>query len=533
MIRTFALVFGLCTAIMFGSPYPQTVLSNGRSVITVYLPDAKEGYYRSSRFVSASMMRASFGGTEFFADYRSPHDPLRQDAASGCAEEFSIPLGFDEASAGGSFLKIGVGVLTRPDAKPYDFGREYATRDAGTWTTGAGAMWSESTHTASHGGYAYQYRRRITAASSGFIVEHAFTNTGTRPIVSSHYAHNFISMNGKPIGAGYSVNCNFYLMTGNKQPSLTAFGASDIRFLRPFTSNESFGAYPAGLLTNSIDAAVSMTGESGIIIRPRYPVQKTFFFAVSNAFCPEFFYALNCAPGAGVSWSTLYEFTKGRIGFKPDAIALNSKRGIRSISIDGKDLGEYTPDKRNYRIVKFSGDTAKPRVAALATRASDTVRISQASVPGIASIAFRSGTLSADYAIEFKRSALASVRASTAGANPAVNTLDGDLETSWSGEGDQWIAFDLGAARKLTGIGIAWRAGDKRKYRYAVAVSQDNSAWKTVYAGESSGRTNDIESVLFPAAVGRYVRIDGQGNNLNRWNNITETIFITEDGVLQ
>ncbi len=529
------LVFAVCALSAFGDAYPHAVLSNGRSSVIVYHPDATNGYYRSSRFVSASMMRASYGGVNCFSDYRVPHDPLRQDAASGCAEEFSMPIGFENAAAGGPFLKVGVGVLTRPDGKPYDFSREYAVRDAGRWTVQSGPMWSESVHEAAFDGYAYRYRRRITLSNYGFIVEHALSNAGKKTIVSSHYAHNFFSINGKPIGPGYAVNCNFYLMTGNKQPLLTAFGASDIRFLRAFGSNESFGAYPAGLVSNCIDAAVcvSLQDAGGIIIRPRYPVQKTFFFAVSNAFCPEFFYSLNCAPGSNASWSTRYEFTKGRTPFRNDVIERNSKRGIRSISIDGKEFGEYTPDKRMYRIVKFSGDNARPRVSAAATRTLDAVRITQAAVPGTALIVFRSGTVSAEYAIAFKRSSLAAVNASTAGANPPVNTLDGDLETSWSGEGEQWISFDLGAARKLTGIGIAWRAGDKRRYRYSVAVSPDNSAWKSVYSGESTGRTNDIETALFPASVGRYVRIDGQGNNLNRWNNITETIFITDEGVVQ
>ena len=45
----------------------------------------------------------------------------------GLCNEFGItrPIGFDDAAPGETFPKIGVGLLRRPDAEAYSFGRDY------------------------------------------------------------------------------------------------------------------------------------------------------------------------------------------------------------------------------------------------------------------------------------------------------------------------------------------------------------------------------------------------------------------------
>ncbi len=54
-------------------------------------------------------------------------------AITGPVEEFTA-LGYDEAKAGGTFLKIGVGVLRKPDDAPYSGYRLYEIVDGGKWS---------------------------------------------------------------------------------------------------------------------------------------------------------------------------------------------------------------------------------------------------------------------------------------------------------------------------------------------------------------------------------------------------------------
>lgn len=51
----------------------------------------------------------------------------------GPADEFR-PLGYDAAKPGGTFVKIGVGTLTRIDEMPYDAYRPYPIADHGKWS---------------------------------------------------------------------------------------------------------------------------------------------------------------------------------------------------------------------------------------------------------------------------------------------------------------------------------------------------------------------------------------------------------------
>jgi hypothetical protein len=73
-------------------------------------------------------------------------------------------LGIDEAKAGGTFIKIGVGVLRRPDEAPYDVFRVYKIVDGAKWTVGRKADSVEFTQKLSDlaTGYAYVCRKTVS-----------------------------------------------------------------------------------------------------------------------------------------------------------------------------------------------------------------------------------------------------------------------------------------------------------------------------------------------------------------------------------
>src|ERR1051325_9403732 len=58
---------------------------------------------------------------------------------------------------------------------------------------------------------------------------------------------------------------------------------------------------------------------------------------------------------------------------------------------------------------------------------------------------------------------VASVAASADDGNVAANTLDKNLATRWSAQGDgQWILFDLGSRVTIASAKIAWYQGNQR-----------------------------------------------------------------------
>jgi poly(beta-D-mannuronate) lyase len=79
------------------------------------------------------------------------------------------------------------------------------------------------------------------------------------------------------------------------------------------------------------------------------------------------------------------------------------------------------------------------------------------------------------------------VSASADDGNVPANTIDCDLGTRWSGEGDGvWIQYDLGSPRDVGSVTIAWHKGNTRTATFDVRLSDDGSSWTTVLDSETS-----------------------------------------------
>jgi hyaluronate lyase len=108
--------------------------------------------------------------------------------------------------------------------------------------------------------------------------------------------------------------------------------------------------------------------------------------------------------------------------------------------------------------------------------------------------------------------------------NVATNTLDNNLSTRWSANGDgEWIRYDLGATQRVDAVNIAFYLGDQRITWFDLHTSLDNSVWTThSTSNASSGISLGFQRFNIPVTWARYVRIVGHGNSQNTWNSLTE-----------
>jgi hypothetical protein len=120
------------------------------------------------------------------------------------------------------------------------------------------------------------------------------------------------------------------------------------------------------------------------------------------------------------------------------------------------------------------------------------------------------------------------VKASTSDANLPANSIDGKLDTRWSGEGNgAWIQYDMGQSYSLSHIDVAWYKGSERTQTFEVRISNDPNfaTYKSLVAKRTTMQKAGFE--VYPMAtvppLGRYVRIVGYGNTKNMWNSILET----------
>ena len=103
------------------------------------------------------------------------------------------------------------------------------------------------------------------------------------------------------------------------------------------------------------------------------------------------------------------------------------------------------------------------------------------------------------------------------------NTLDRNLNSRWSAEGDgQWILYDLGEVKKIKNINIAFYRGDQRIAFFDILVANQPNDFKQILSDQSNGSSLELQRFDLDSIEGRYLKIVGHGNSHNSWNSLTE-----------
>jgi hypothetical protein len=215
---------------------PQAEIHNKQLRVKFYLPDAKDGFYKGVRFDwSGVIADLEFAGHHIYRPWFVAVDPEARDvvykddainvginsAMTGPAEEFQTPLGYETAKPGGTFLKIGVGMLKKIDDTPYAFTKHFELVDGGKWTIRktSNSITFEQVLGDAKSDYGYVYTKTIslTGDSSGLTIEHHLKNVGKLPLSSKLYDHNFLTIDGISVGPGYSITVP-YKIEPTRQP---------------------------------------------------------------------------------------------------------------------------------------------------------------------------------------------------------------------------------------------------------------------------------------------------------------------------
>ncbi len=303
--------------------YPQADISNGLIEATLYLPDPETGYYRGTRFEWGGVFgNLEYKGRNYAARWYEPHDPRRHDSLGGPIQEFvtdgtnNAGLGFATAQAGGTFVKIGVGVLRKPDDREYRFSEYYEIVDNGEWTVDiqpdAVSFTQELSDPST--GYAYHYTKVVRLAENEptMILAHTLVNRGSQTIDTEVYNHNFLVMNDRPSGPELAIRFPF-------APRVTQVGSAPLldivgermTYRRPLEAGESVHYQLDGFTTspddNDLRVEDSATG-IGIRIVGDRPLSHFVYWSVPTVISPETYISMRIAPGEEFSWQTRYSF---------------------------------------------------------------------------------------------------------------------------------------------------------------------------------------------------------------------------------
>lgn len=300
--------------------FPQASISNGDVKAVVYLPDAKDGYYRGSRFDWSGVVAClAYKGHTYFGVWFPHYDPLLHDAISGPVEEFRSAggegaLGYDQAKPGGLFVKPGVGVLRRLDDGPFKFTAPYPLVDGGKWTTHAGkSEVSFKQVLKSKLGIAYDYKKtlQLDPHTPVLTIEHELKNTGTKPIEIEVYNHDFFVLDGAPTGPDMVVRFPFEPKAETDLGSGAKIEGKELVYGRELQTGESAHSFLTGYSSNVSDNHFFVENRKtgvGVEQTGDLPISRFNFWSIRTTICPEAFVHLKIAPGKATYWTIRYRF---------------------------------------------------------------------------------------------------------------------------------------------------------------------------------------------------------------------------------
>ena len=305
---------------------PHHDISNGIVTAKVYLP-GEGGLYRGTRFdrtgvvAQATYKGHNFGQYWFSSTSPAVHDFIWQNGqvtvstasgAAGPVEEFTT-IGYDEAGAGGKFLKIGVGILTR-DAAAYDFVHTYPVVNEGKRSASATKTSVRLTHDLSDKdtGYGYSYVKtvRLVPGKPQMVIEHVLKNTGTKPIETAVYCHNFLTL-----GTGnenVAITAPFNIIAAKPfTPGAAEVSGKTIRYLRAVKEGESVTSPISGFGGSASDYDFKVTNTKsgfGQRIRADQPLSRINFWSIRTNVSWEPYIAISLKPGETKRWTYTYDY---------------------------------------------------------------------------------------------------------------------------------------------------------------------------------------------------------------------------------
>lgn len=309
---------------------PQTQISNGLLTARMYLPDAKNGYYRSTRFDwSGAIYSLQHKGHEYYGVWYDRIDPKVTNwvfegdqivsglcsALAGPVNEFQTPLGWDEAQPGGTFIKLGVGVLRRGEGA-YNRFVHYDVVDPGTWTVKRTANAVEFTQQlkAPALGHSYVYRKVVTLVPGKpeMVIEQSLKNTGAKAIHSEVYNHHFMVMNAQPPGPDVTIRFPFEPKpTRAPNTELIDVKGRQIVYAKPLSGRDQAVVLFEGYGKTAADTEMIIENQklgAGVRITADRPLIRDMLWSIRSVFAIEPYMAVDVEPGSEFTWKNRFEY---------------------------------------------------------------------------------------------------------------------------------------------------------------------------------------------------------------------------------
>lgn len=221
------------------------------------------------------------------------------------------------------------------------------------------------------------------------------------------------------------------------------------------------------------------------------------------------------------------------------------RQNLKSVTINGKPLDTFKPDKYNYSVLVVTEKSDVPEIKAVAADAGVQIETIKAStVPGATNVILKkNGELVGWYMFlitpinntaKFHSDKQIPIYSYSVSSEPqtqngVANLFDGDFTTKYAtDEQGGNVIMDLGSV--IEGnlkLNISCLSGDKRTENFKIEYSIDGLNYTEVFNGTNSGTTTGLEQFDIGSKA-RYVRVGFYGSSQGAWVSVTE-LFVSDE----
>jgi hypothetical protein len=311
--------------------YPEARIATSKIEASVYLPDAKAGFYRGLRFDWSGVIgKLKVDGHDFYTPWFDKSDASVLDfvfrdkeivtgtasSATGPVEEFQTPLGYDTAMPGDTFVKVGVGVLRKGDNAAYNAYQAYEVVDTGKWSVKRTQDSIEFTQILDNPASAYKYvytkTLRLMPGKLQMTMRHTLRNTGATAIHTRLYNHNFLRVDGDTVGPQVTAILPFEIKPmPAPDPQFAKLDAHRLVYLKNLEDKEIVTAGIEGFGNTASDYDIRTEDRKagvGVRIRGDRPLLRLPMWSIRSVMAIEPFIEIAAEPGKEFHWNYTYDF---------------------------------------------------------------------------------------------------------------------------------------------------------------------------------------------------------------------------------
>ena len=309
--------------------YPSHEISNGQIKAKIFLPDAKSGFYKSTRFDWSGVIGSlEYKGHNYYGQWFTKVTDVYdfgyegEDVISaaftamvGPGEEYGA-IGYNDAKPGGTFIKPGVGVLRRVDDTPYNHSKPYEIVDGGKWTVKKGADSVEFTQTLNDtaDGYGYVYTKtvRLTKGTPQLVIAHSLKNTGPKQIQTNVYNHNFLVLDKQAPGPDFEISFPFQLKA-QREPAkeLGEIRGNELVYAKTLDKQDRLSTSMTGFSDSAKDYNIRVENKkvgAGVHITGDRPLTRIGYWSIKTVLAVEPYHDVVVDPGKDMTWAYTYDY---------------------------------------------------------------------------------------------------------------------------------------------------------------------------------------------------------------------------------